>query len=151
MTGGGRCSGRGSCGIVPAIADELAAAERDRTIVPVLTSRSPGTVVEDSCAVQNTWRRRALGAGRRAVGRKVGPTSKGVQAATGIDAPGHETVFAGMLFGTGSVVGHARCSAAHRGRARLRARGRRRGAAGTRLRVAAAHVPATGGGARPSC
>ncbi|WP_269142601.1 aldolase/citrate lyase family protein [Georgenia yuyongxinii] len=69
----------------PAIADELAAAERDRTTVPPLGGRYPGMTIEDSYAVQNEWRRRAIEAGRRPVGRKIGLTSKVMQAATGID------------------------------------------------------------------
>src|SRR5690606_17971034 len=57
---------------ITAIADELAAAERDRTTVPLLTARYPGMTVDDSYAVQNEWRRRGVAAGRRLVGRKIG-------------------------------------------------------------------------------
>ena len=38
---------------ITAIADELAAAERDRSTVPLLTARYPDMTVEDSYAVQN--------------------------------------------------------------------------------------------------
>ena len=60
---------------ITAIADELARRRRDRTTVPLLTARYPDMTVEDSYAVQNEWRRRGIGAGRRLVGRKIGLTS----------------------------------------------------------------------------
>ncbi|MEZ0166078.1 2-oxo-hept-4-ene-1,7-dioate hydratase [Kineococcus sp. LSe6-4] len=95
---------------ITAIADELAAAERDRTTVPLLTARHPGMTVEDSYAVQNEWRRRAVASGRRLVGRKIGLTSKVMQEATGITEPDYGAVFDDMVFENGSVVEHARFS-----------------------------------------
>ena len=95
---------------VTAIADELAAAERDRTTVPLLTGRNPGMTVEDAYAVQGEWRRRAIAAGRRPVGHKIGLTSKVMQAATGIDEPDYGAIFEDMVFDTGAVIEHARFS-----------------------------------------
>ncbi|WP_432534349.1 2-oxo-hept-4-ene-1,7-dioate hydratase [Kineococcus arenarius] len=95
---------------ITAIADELAAAERDRTTVPLLTARHPEMAVEDAYAVQNEWRRRGTAAGRRPVGRKIGLTSKVMQAATGITEPDYGAIFADMVFENGSVVEHARFS-----------------------------------------
>ena len=95
---------------IAGIADELAAAERDRTMVPLLTKRYDGMTVEDSYAVQNEWRRRAIDAGRRPVGRKIGLTSKVMQAATGIDEPDYGAIFADMVFENGSVIEHDRFS-----------------------------------------
>ncbi|MEA5155400.1 2-oxo-hept-4-ene-1,7-dioate hydratase [Raineyella sp.] len=92
------------------IADELAAAERDRTMVPLLTTRHPGMTVEDSYAVQNEWRRRGIENGRRPVGRKIGLTSKVMQAATGIDEPDYGAIFDDMVFENGSVIEHNRFS-----------------------------------------
>ena len=97
-------------GAVGAIADELAAAERDRTTVPLLTARHPGMTVEDAYAVQNEWRRRGLASGRRLVGRKIGLTSKVMQAATGITEPDYGAVFADAVVENGSVVRHDRYS-----------------------------------------
>ncbi|MFT2818209.1 2-oxo-hept-4-ene-1,7-dioate hydratase [Leifsonia sp. A12D58] len=93
-----------------AIADELAAAERDRTSVPLLTGRYPGMTVDDSYAVQNEWRRRRTAAGRRLVGRKIGLTSKVMQAATGITEPDYGAIFADTVFENGSVIEHDRFS-----------------------------------------
>ena len=95
---------------ITAIADELAVAERDRTMVPLLTARHPGMTVEDAYAVQREWRRRALSAGRRPVGRKIGLTSKVMQAATGIDEPDYGAIFADMVYENGAVIEHGRFS-----------------------------------------
>ncbi len=95
---------------ISAIADELAQAERDRTTVPLLTARYAGMTVEDSYAVQNEWRRRGTAAGRRLVGRKIGLTSKVMQAATGITEPDYGAIFADMVFENGAVIEHSRFS-----------------------------------------
>jgi len=95
---------------VAAIADELAAAERDRTTVPLLTARHPGMTVDDAYAVQAEWRRRAVAAGRRPVGRKIGLTSKVMQAATGIDEPDYGAIFADMVHEDGATIEHGRFS-----------------------------------------
>lgn len=95
---------------VIAIVDELAAAEHDRTTVPLLTARHPDMTVEDAYAVQNEWRRRGIAAGRRPVGRKIGLTSKVMQAATGITEPDYGAIFADMVHESGSVIAHDRFS-----------------------------------------
>lgn len=92
------------------IADELAAAEEARTMVPLLTARYDGMTVEDSYAVQNEWRRRGIAAGRRPVGRKIGLTSKVMQVATGITEPDYGAIFADMVYENGSVIEHSRFS-----------------------------------------
>src|SRR5690625_2654636 len=83
------------------IADELAQAERQRTTIPLLTQRHPDMTVEDSYAVQNEWRRRGQQAGRRLVGRKIGLTSKVMQAATGISEPDYGAIFDDMVYENG--------------------------------------------------
>lgn len=95
---------------ITAIADELAGAERTRTTVPLLTARYPDMTVDDSYAVQNEWRRRGTAAGRRPVGRKIGLTSKVMQAATGITEPDYGAIFADMVFDNGAVIEHGRFS-----------------------------------------
>ncbi|MDE1675039.1 2-oxo-hept-4-ene-1,7-dioate hydratase [Nocardia gipuzkoensis] len=95
---------------ITAIADELAAAERARTTVPLLTARHPGMTVEDSYAVQNEWRRRGIAAGRRPIGRKIGLTSKAMQAATGITEPDYGAMFADAVYDNGSVIEHGQFS-----------------------------------------
>ncbi|MEV0362095.1 2-oxo-hept-4-ene-1,7-dioate hydratase [Nocardia fusca] len=95
---------------ITAIADELAAAERDRATVPLLTGRYPTMTVEDSYAVQNEWRRRGIAAGRRPMGRKIGLTSKVMQAATGITEPDYGAIFADAVFDNGAVIEYAQFS-----------------------------------------
>ncbi|MGV1033952.1 MAG: 2-oxo-hept-4-ene-1,7-dioate hydratase [Microbacteriaceae bacterium] len=93
-----------------AIADELAEAERTRTMVPLLTSRYPEMHIDDSYAVQNEWRRRGEASGRRLVGRKIGLTSKVMQVATGITEPDYGAIFDDMVFENGSIIEHAQFS-----------------------------------------
>lgn len=95
---------------VVAIADQLAEAERGRTMIPRLTQRYPEMTVEDSYAVQNEWRRRAEEAGRRLVGRKIGLTSKVMQEATGITEPDYGAIFADQVYENGSVIDHGQYS-----------------------------------------
>lgn len=86
------------------IADELVEADRTRTPVPLITARHPGMTVEDAYAVQNLWKERGLQAGRKLVGRKIGLTSKVMQAATGITEPDYGIIFDDMVIENGSTV-----------------------------------------------
>lgn len=86
------------------IADELVEADRTRTPVPLITARYPGMTVEDAYAVQNLWKERGLQAGRKLVGRKIGLTSKVMQAATGITEPDYGIIFDDMVIENGSTV-----------------------------------------------
>ncbi|MEV6161880.1 2-oxo-hept-4-ene-1,7-dioate hydratase [Streptomyces sp. NPDC052052] len=87
-----------------AIADELAEATRTRTPIPLLSARYPEMEVEDSYAVQNLWADRQIAAGRRVVGRKIGLTSKAMQAATGITEPDYGVVFDDMVLENGCEI-----------------------------------------------
>lgn len=92
------------------IADNLAEAEKSRTMIPRLTAQYPEMTVEDSYAVQNTWRARGEAAGRRLAGRKIGLTSKVMQEATGITEPDYGAIFVDQIFENGSVIEHAQFS-----------------------------------------
>lgn len=92
------------------IADDLADAEQQRGMIPLLTAQYPEMTIEDSYAVQAEWRRRGEASGRRVVGRKIGLTSKVMQAATGISEPDYGTIFADQVYENGSVIEHARYS-----------------------------------------
>lgn len=92
---------------ISAIADELYDAHESRGLIPLLTARHPGMVVEDSYAVQAEWARRRVAAGRRVVGHKIGLTSKVMQVATGITEPDYGVIFDDQLFDTGAVIEHA--------------------------------------------
>ncbi|GAB3402766.1 2-oxo-hepta-3-ene-1,7-dioic acid hydratase [Schumannella luteola] len=86
------------------IADELAAAERDHTLIPRITARWPEATIDDAYAIQGAWRDGRLAAGRRLVGRKIGLTSKAMQAATGITEPDYGVMFDDTVWQSGSVV-----------------------------------------------
>ena len=86
------------------IADDLANAEENRSMIPLLTAQYPDMVVEDSYAVQAKWVERGIADGRRLVGRKIGLTSKVMQAATGISEPDYGAIFADMVYENGSEI-----------------------------------------------
>ncbi len=90
--------------VIHGIADELAAAEEERTTVPLLTARHPGMTVDDAYAVQQVRVERGIADGRRLAGRKIGLTSKVMQQATGITEPDYGAVFADQVFETGAVI-----------------------------------------------
>lgn len=90
--------------VIDAIADELVAADRDRTTVPLLTARHPGMGVDDAYAVQRVWADRRIAGGARLVGRKIGLTSKVMQVATGITEPDYGVILDDMVIESGSSV-----------------------------------------------
>ncbi|WP_185173872.1 2-oxo-hept-4-ene-1,7-dioate hydratase [Rothia nasimurium] len=92
------------------IADDLAEAEKNRTMIPRLTATYPDMTVEDSYAVQKLWRARGEATGRRLVGRKIGLTSKVMQEATGITEPDYGAIFADQVYENGAVIEHAQYS-----------------------------------------
>ena len=89
---------------IEAIAEELVQADRDRTILPRLTSRYAGMVVEDSYAIQKVWSDRRIANGARLVGHKIGLTSKVMQVATGITEPDYGVIHDDMVVESGSVL-----------------------------------------------
>ncbi len=89
---------------IRSIANELAAAEANRSMVPLLTARYSAMEVEDSYAVQAEWVRRGQEAGRRLVGHKIGLTSKVMQEATGITEPDYGAIFADMVYENGAHI-----------------------------------------------
>ena len=89
---------------IEAIASELAQAEKTGELVKRITARYPEATVEDSYAIQGVWRDQQLAAGRRLVGRKIGLTSKAMQAATGITEPDYGVMFDDTVYENGSII-----------------------------------------------
>ncbi len=89
---------------ITALADELADAERSHRLIPRISTRHPDATVEDSYAIQRMWRDRNLAAGRRLAGRKIGLTSKAMQAATGITEPDYGVMFDDTVRHDGDVL-----------------------------------------------
>ena len=86
------------------IAAGLEEAERSCGTVEHITRAHPEATVEDSYAIQSLWRDKNIAAGRRLVGRKIGLTSKAMQAATGITEPDYGVMFADTVWENGSVI-----------------------------------------------
>jgi len=86
------------------LADELAAADRDKTVIPRITARHPDATIDDSYAIQGVWRDTMLASGRRLVGRKIGLTSKAMQQATGITEPDYGVMFDDTVYDTGAQI-----------------------------------------------
>ena len=89
---------------IEAIAAELVQADRDRAVLPRLTSRYPDMVVEDSYAIQKVWSDQRIANGARLVGHKIGLTSKVMQVATGITEPDYGVIHDDMVVESGSVL-----------------------------------------------
>ena len=90
------------------IASELAEADRTRELIPRITKRFPDATVEDSYEIQGVWRDQQIAAGRRLVGRKIGLTSKAMQAATGIIEPDYGVMFDDTVYENGSIIDYNR-------------------------------------------
>lgn len=89
---------------ISTLAEELADADRAQSVIPRITSRYPEATVEDSYAIQGVWRDHRLSTGRRLVGRKIGLTSKAMQASTGITEPDYGVMFDDTVWENGAVI-----------------------------------------------
>lgn len=76
-------------------------------IPPVRDALAPGGV-DAAYAVQDTNTRHALAAGQKLAGRKIGLTSKAVQAQLGVDAPDFGMLFEDMRIAHGAEVARGR-------------------------------------------
>jgi 2-keto-4-pentenoate hydratase len=90
--------------VIKDVADRLFhAAESGQAIAPVRDLLPEGDVAA-AYRVQETNTRRALAAGRRLVGRKIGLTAKVVQQQLGVDEPDFGMLFADMALADGEEV-----------------------------------------------
>ena len=89
---------------IAAIAGELAEAERERVVIPRITARYPAADIEDSYRIQRMWRDRRIAAGARLVGRKIGLTSRAMQAATGITEPDYGVMLDDTVWRSGAEI-----------------------------------------------
>lgn len=90
--------------VIATIAEELATAEREKSVIPRITARYPDATIEDSYAIQGLWRDSQIAAGRKLVGRKIGLTSKAMQQATGITEPDYGVMFDDTVYPSGSEI-----------------------------------------------
>ena len=89
---------------IHAAAAALDEAERKRSQIGLLSLAHPGMSMDDAYAVQAAWVQKKLAGGRRVIGRKIGLTSKAMQAALSIDIPDSGVLFDDMAFDDGATV-----------------------------------------------
>ena len=90
--------------LVETLAAELEEAERSRRQVGQFSSRHPGMEIADAYAIQRAWMARKLASGRRAIGRKIGLTSRAMQRSVNITEPDYGLLLDDMLFPDGQDV-----------------------------------------------
>lgn len=86
------------------LAAELHEAERSRVQVRQFSQRFPGIEFQDSYRIQREWMRLKLAEGRRAVGRKIGLTSRAMQQVANMTEPDYGVLFDDMVFADGSSI-----------------------------------------------
>ena len=92
--------------VVESVAQALRSAELSQTAIAPIRPELGGESadVDIAYAVQEVNTERALSEGRRLVGRKIGLTSKVVQAQLGVDQPDFGMLFADMAYGDGEAI-----------------------------------------------
>jgi 2-oxo-hept-3-ene-1,7-dioate hydratase len=88
---------------IQALARELHESERSRVQVEHFSRRFPGMTVEDGYAVSRAWVAMKLAGGRRAIGHKIGLTSRAMQQSSQIDEPDYGLLLDDMLFAPGDI------------------------------------------------
>ena len=86
----------------------LAAAERDRVQIGLLSEAHPGMTLDDAYAVQAALVGLKIAAGRRRIGWKIGLTSRAMQQALNIDTPDSGVLFDDMRFANGATIAPGR-------------------------------------------
>lgn len=91
--------------LIDELAEELWTAQRTASAVEPLTERHPGLRIEDAYAVQSRTIGRRIETGATRCGRKVGLTSRPMQAALGVDEPDYGVLLDDMLVEDGDEIG----------------------------------------------
>lgn len=89
-------------------ARDLDAAERERRQIRPVSSDLPAMTMDDAYAIQHAWVELKCAAGQRVRGRKIGLTSRAMQAAMKIDEPDYGTLLDAMFFDDGASIEAAR-------------------------------------------
>jgi 2-oxo-hept-3-ene-1,7-dioate hydratase len=88
-------------------ADILIEARKNRKQAVQLSTTYPGITIEDAYAISTLVHKRALAAGRKLIGHKVGLTSKAMQRSSNIDEPDFGYLHDDMLVPDGAKLAHA--------------------------------------------
>lgn len=86
------------------LANELHEAERGGTQIAQFSLRHPEIAIEDAYAIQRAWTRRKIAEGRKAIGHKIGLTSRAMQRSSNIDEPDYGLLLDDMLFPDGRDI-----------------------------------------------
>ena len=89
---------------IDAAADDLDQAERTRSQIGLLSLKHPAICMEDAYAIQGAWVKSKIAKGRRAIGWKIGLTSKAMQYALNINTPDSGMLLDNMTFEDGSTI-----------------------------------------------
>lgn len=73
--------------LVQDYADQLYQAERERRQIAALSMSEPSLDLEDAYRIQSAWVSKKIAQGRKAIGKKIGLTSRAMQQAMQIDEP----------------------------------------------------------------
>ena len=93
-----------STDLIQSLADELHNAERDGTQIAQFSLRHPEITIEDAYAIQRAWTKRKIAEGRKAIGHKIGLTSRAMQRSSNIDEPDYGLLLDDMLFPDGRDI-----------------------------------------------
>lgn len=85
-------------------AEQLDEAERTHRQIGLLSLQYPDMSMDDAYAVQAAWMQMKTGAGRRVIGRKIGLTSRAMQAALNITTPDSGVLLDDMRFPDGAQI-----------------------------------------------
>jgi 2-oxo-hept-3-ene-1,7-dioate hydratase len=88
---------------IEALARELHESEKTRVQVEHFSRRFPGMTVEDGYAISRAWVAMKVAEGRKAIGHKIGLTSRAMQQASQINEPDYGTLLDDMLFAPGDI------------------------------------------------
>ena len=90
--------------LIDQLAKELHEAERGGTQIAQFSLRHPEITIEDAYAIQRAWTRRKIAEGRKAIGHKIGLTSRAMQRSSNIVEPDYGLLLDDMLFPDGRDI-----------------------------------------------
>ncbi|MES2975194.1 MAG: 2-oxo-hepta-3-ene-1,7-dioic acid hydratase [Pseudomonadota bacterium] len=89
--------------LISQLAAELQHSETSRVQVEHFSKRYPEMTVEDGYAISREWVRMKIAGGRKALGHKIGLTSRAMQISSQIDEPDYGTLLDDMFFTPGDI------------------------------------------------
>lgn len=90
--------------VIAEFAQALWKAEQSRTQVKQFSLARPDMTLEDAYKVQRAWVSRKIASGRRAIGHKIGLTSRAMQRSSNINEPDFGTLLDDMQFADGTDI-----------------------------------------------